>query len=132
MITASCSGSAVPPCMASMASRAWLVTTRSDARATSRDFSTKQLPPCGQRCSAEALPDRDGHLLPAPLGVGRRVVPVGQAVVVELLLGPLAQGQHLGPEGRLRRGRRRDSSARPISSAAEISAPWSARPRRGP
>ena len=45
--TAWCSGRAVPPCMASIASSAWLVTTRSAARASSRDFSTKQRPPCG-------------------------------------------------------------------------------------
>ena len=48
MMSAVCSGSAVPPCMALMASSAWLVTTRSASRAWSRDFSTKHSSPNGQ------------------------------------------------------------------------------------
>ena len=47
--TARCSGTAVPPCMASMASRAWLVTTRLAERARSRDSSTRHESPCGHR-----------------------------------------------------------------------------------
>ncbi|MPM15876.1 hypothetical protein SDC9_62250 [bioreactor metagenome] len=47
---------------------------------------------------AQAFPRRDRHLRPAPGGVGRGLVPIRQPVPLGLLLGPLAQGQHLGPQ----------------------------------
>lgn len=52
---------------------------------------------------AQALADRDGHLLPTAFGVGGGVVPVGQRTGVQLLLRPLPQGQHLRTERGLRR-----------------------------
>ena len=48
---------------------------------------------------AETLPDWNGDLLPPAFGVTRRAVPVGQAVGFELVLGPLPQCEHLGPQG---------------------------------
>ena len=80
---------------------------------------------------AEALPHRDRDLLPAPIGVRRGVIAVGECPVVQLLLGPLAQRQHLRSRGR--------TPARPGATPAGTrpaptpgSAPPGRRPRRAP
>ena len=48
---------------------------------------------------AQALPDGYRNLGPCARRVARRVIAVGQAMILGLGLGPLAQPQHFDPEG---------------------------------